>query len=170
MTVPELLKHFEHLVVKVLMFMMALVVLLATLELGYILVKDVITPPILILEIDELLEIFGMFMLVLIGIELFESIQIYHEERIIRVEVVVMVAIIAVARKVIILDYKTLTSLTLLEVGIGILSLGLTYMLLKSRRLPFLNARLRDSTSHRDEPEGVDISRQADEKQSQRES
>jgi uncharacterized membrane protein (DUF373 family) len=170
MTVPELLKHFEHFVVKVLMFMMALVVLLATVELGYILVKDVITPPILILEIDELLEIFGMFMLVLIGIELFESIQIYHEERIIRVEVVVMVAIIAVARKVIILDYKTLTSLTLLEVGIGILSLGLTYMLLKSRRLPFLNARLRGGTSHQDAPEGVGMSRQADEKQSQSES
>jgi uncharacterized membrane protein (DUF373 family) len=144
----EFWRQFEHLVVKVLLFMMAIVVLLSTLELGYILAKDILTPPVLILEIDELLEIFGMFMLVLIGLELFESIQVYHEDRIIRVEVVIMVAIIAVARKVITLDYKSLSSFTLLEVGIGILCLGLTYLLLKMRRFPFMNPRLKTPGDH----------------------
>jgi uncharacterized membrane protein (DUF373 family) len=136
MNMPEFFQGFEHLVVKALKFMMAIVVFLATLELGYILAKDILTPPILLLEIDELLEIFGMFMLVLIGLELFETIQVYHQHRIIRVETVILVAIIAVARKVIILDYKSLSSLTLLEVGVGILCLGLTYLLFKTKRLP----------------------------------
>jgi uncharacterized membrane protein (DUF373 family) len=135
MNMPELIQRFEHIVVKALLFMMAIVVFLATLELGYILAKDILTAPILILEIDELLEIFGMFMLVLIGLELFESIQAYHQDRIIRVETVIVVAIIAVSRKVIILDYKSLSSLTLLEIGVGILCLGLTYLLLKTNRL-----------------------------------
>ena len=140
MKMTDLFQKFEHFVVRALLLMMAIVVLLATLELAYILMKDIVNPPILILEIDELLEIFGMFMLVLIGLELFESIQVYHKDRIIRVEVVVMVAIIAVSRKVIILDYKSLSSFTLLHVGIGILCLGLTYMLLGTRRLPFLRS------------------------------
>jgi uncharacterized membrane protein (DUF373 family) len=143
MKMTDLLKKFEHLVVKTLLVMMAIVVFLATLELGYILIKDIVNPPILILEIDELLEIFGMFMLVLIGLELFESIQVYHKDRIIRVEVVIMVAIIAVSRKVIILDYKSLSSFTLLQVGVGILCLGLTYMLLKVRRWPFKESPFR---------------------------
>lgn len=132
----DVFQRFEHTIIKILLFMMAIVVFLATLELGYILIKDFLTPPILLLEIDELLEIFGMFMLVLIGLELFESIQIYDQQRIIRVETVIVVAIIAVARKVIILDYKSLTSLTLLEIGIGILCLGVTYLLVKLKRRP----------------------------------
>ncbi|MFC1835523.1 phosphate-starvation-inducible PsiE family protein [Thermodesulfobacteriota bacterium] len=147
MKMTDLLQKFEHLVVKTLLVMMAIVVFLATLELCYILIKDIIKPPILILEINDLLEIFGMFMLVLIGLELFESIQVYHKDRIIRVEVVIMVAIIAVSRKVIILDYKSLSSFTLLQVGVGILCLGLTYMLLKVKRWPFTKSLFRSPRS-----------------------
>jgi uncharacterized membrane protein (DUF373 family) len=120
------------------MLMMAIVVFLATVELAYVLVKDIISPPMFLLNIDELQELFGMFMLVLIGLELFESIQIYHQQRVVRVEIVILVAIIAVARKVIILDYKSLSTLTLLEFGVGILCLSLTYLFLKARRLPFM--------------------------------
>lgn len=141
MDMPEILRRFEHLVVKSLMLMMAIVVFLATVELAYILVKDIISPPMFLLNIDELQEIFGMFMLVLIGLELFESIQIYHQQRVVRVEIVILVAIIAVARKVIILDYKSLSTLTLLEFGVGILCLALTYLLLRTRRLPFMEPR-----------------------------
>jgi uncharacterized membrane protein (DUF373 family) len=138
MNVSTLWQRFENLVVKALMFMMAIVVLLATVELGYVLIKDIVTPPLLILEIDEILDIFGMFMLVLIGLELFETIQVYQEERIIRVEVVILVAILAVARKVIILDYKSLSSLTLLEMGAAILGLSVAYLVLKTGRFPFM--------------------------------
>jgi hypothetical protein len=50
--------------------MMAGVVLLATVELALLIGKDVLTPPLFLLELDELLELFGQFLLVLIGIEL----------------------------------------------------------------------------------------------------
>lgn len=127
----NLLKKFEHIVVTSLMLMMGIVVLLATLELAWILIKDIISPPILLLEIDELLELFGLFLLVLIGVELFETIQTYYLERVIRVEVVVTVAIIAISRKVIILDYKSLSSFTFLDVGGVILALAIAYYLIK---------------------------------------
>ncbi len=141
MKMTDFFQKFEQFVVRALLVMMAIVVFLATLELGYLLIKDIVKPPILILEIDELLEIFGMFMLVLIGLELFESIQVYHKDRTIRVEVVVIVAIIAVSRKVIILDYKSLSSFTFLDVGVGILCLGLTYLLVKVRLSHLLELR-----------------------------
>ena len=50
--------------------MMVVVVLLSTIELGWIIIRDIVTAPVILLEIDELLEIFGFFLLVLIGIEL----------------------------------------------------------------------------------------------------
>jgi hypothetical protein len=47
--------------------MMAIVLGLATLDLAWLIVKDIVTPPLFLLSIDELLEIFGLFMLVLLN-------------------------------------------------------------------------------------------------------
>jgi uncharacterized membrane protein (DUF373 family) len=131
MGLSNLMKKFENVVVMALILMMGLVVALAAVELAWILIKDIMTPPMFLLDIEELLELFGLFLLVLIGIELFETIQTYYLERIIRVEVVVTVAIIAISRKVIILDHKTLSSFTFLDVGGVILALAIAYYLIK---------------------------------------
>ena len=69
----ERLARFQNVVLLVLTWLMALVVLLATAELFYIIAREVATPPLLFLEIDQLLNIFGHFLLVLIGIELLET-------------------------------------------------------------------------------------------------
>lgn len=69
------LKFFGKLIVFALVGMMALVVALATIELGWIIVKDIITPPIFLLDSNELLDIFGLFLLVLVGIELLDTIK-----------------------------------------------------------------------------------------------
>ncbi len=127
----ERLTRFQNAILMVLTWMMALVVLLATLELFYIIVSDIATPPLVLLEIDELLEIFGYFLLVLIGVELLETFKIYLEENVINVQVVLLVAIIAIARKVIILDVKGLPSMTLFGIGVIIVSLSAGYYLVK---------------------------------------
>lgn len=118
------LKRFEKVIVVSLMGMMALVVLISTVELGWIIIQDIISPPLFFLELDELLGIFGFFLLILIGIELLETIKIYVKDHLIRVEVVLLVAIIAVARKVITLDLKDITDFKL--VGIAALIVALT--------------------------------------------
>ena len=107
----DLLKKFEKLLVKLLMLLMALVLGLATVDLGWIVLQDVITPPVFVLEVSELLDIFGLFMLVLIGIELLDTImKTYLAHGMPHYEVVLSVAIIAIARKVIILDLKEWTA------------------------------------------------------------
>jgi len=75
------LEKFEEAISRALLLMMAAVVLLTTIELAWILVKDVLTPPVFLLEIEEILELFGLFLLVLIGIELMHSVKIFIKRR-----------------------------------------------------------------------------------------
>jgi len=111
--------------------MVAVVLILAVLELGYMLVVDILKPPLLILDISEILDLFGLFMLVLIGIELLETMEIYIREQVIHVEVVFTVALIAVARKVIILDVKKMPADTLFAIGVIIIALSSGFFLIQ---------------------------------------
>ena len=128
------LKWFERLVVLALVAMMAVIILLSTVELGWIIIQDIITPPYVLPGITELLDIFGFFLLILIGIELLETIRAYLVEHIIHVEIVLEVALIAVARKVIILDIKEYPSLTILAIGALILALSVAFLLERRAR------------------------------------
>jgi uncharacterized membrane protein (DUF373 family) len=123
----QYLESFERIITRILLVMMAVVVLLATIEVIWFIIEDVLTPPLLVLEVWELLDLFGMFLLVLIGLELLHSVKIYIEHREIHVESVLAVALIAVARKVIILDPKDQSEGTLLGIAAMVLALVLGY-------------------------------------------
>jgi uncharacterized membrane protein (DUF373 family) len=127
----NLIRKFEKLIIKTLTVMMLLVVFLSTVELGWVLVREIVTIPYIFLEISQLLEIFGLFLLVLIGIELLETIKTYLSENIIRVEVVFLVAIIAISRKVIIMEFGAQDSIRLLGIAAIILALSVGYYLFK---------------------------------------
>ena len=130
----SIIKCFERYIIMSLVVMMAVVLLLSTLELGWIIIKDVITPPVLFLDIDELLDIFGLFMLVLIGIELLDTIaKSYMSESTDHTQIVMAVAIIAISRKVIILDVKELSGLSLVGIAAIILALSVGYFLIKRK-------------------------------------
>ena len=128
------LEKFEHFITRALLVMMAVVVLLATVELAYLLVKDVLTPPLFLLELDELLELFGVFLLVLIGIELLHTMKVYIVEHAIHLETILLVALIAIARKIITLEPKDLPEGALLGIGVVVLSLTLGYYLVRRSR------------------------------------
>jgi uncharacterized membrane protein (DUF373 family) len=125
------MKKFERFVIFLLMALMALVVFLSVIELSWIVLRNMISPPFILLKIDQLLEIFGLFLLVLIGIELLDTIKAYIQENMVHAEVVLMVAIIAISRKVIILDIKKIASATLMGIGVVIIALSIGYYLVK---------------------------------------
>lgn len=128
----DVLKRLERIIVQVLMVLMACVLVLATGDLAWIILKDMASSPILLLSVDELLEVFGLFMLVLIGIELLETImKTYLTQGEPHYEVVLSVAIIAIARKVIILDLKVVDSLSLMGIAAIVLALAGGYYLMK---------------------------------------
>ena len=127
----RLLERFEEIISRALLLMMAAVVLLTTIELGWILVKDVLTPPVLLLEIGEILELLGLFLLVLIGIELMHSVKIFIKRREIHLEAMLVVALVAVARKVIVLEPKELAPEAVLGLAALALALTIGYYLVK---------------------------------------
>ena len=127
----KFLKKFEHYVILGLLAMMVLVVFLGTLELVLVLVKEMLKPPKFLLNIEEMLTVFGFFLMILIGLELIETMKIYLSDESVHVEIIFLVAIIAITRKVIILDVKSLAPLTLLGIAAIILALAFGYYALK---------------------------------------
>jgi uncharacterized membrane protein (DUF373 family) len=111
--------------------MMTLVVFASTVRLGWWLVVQLIEPPFLMYSVDKLFVIFGFFLMILIGIELLESLKAYISEDKIHVEVIFTIALIAVARKVITLDITKLPELILLGIGAIIVALSVGYLLIK---------------------------------------
>lgn len=127
-------KLFERLIVGSLIVMMVIVILLSTFQLGRILILDIFTPPNYLLDITELLDLFGFFMLILIGVELLETIRAYLDDHQVHVEIVLEVALIAVARKVVIVDVKEYSPNTLLAIAAIVISLAGAYYLQKRAR------------------------------------
>jgi uncharacterized membrane protein (DUF373 family) len=130
----KFLKIFERIVVISLIIMMVIVILLSTIGLGRTLVLDIVTPPNFFLNIAELLDIFGFFMLILIGVELLETIRAYLNDHQVHVEIVLEVALIAVARKIVIIDVKEYSPLTLLAIAAIVITLSSAYYLQKRAR------------------------------------
>jgi uncharacterized membrane protein (DUF373 family) len=129
------LRAFERVIVAGLILLMTAVLLLSTMDLGWMIVQDILTPPVVLLQVEELLDIFGFFLLVLIGVELLETIKAYFDEQVVHVEVVLEVAMIAIARKVITLEVKDLPSLTLVGIAAIIAALAIAFFFVK-RTIP----------------------------------
>ena len=127
----EYLHKFERVVIATLILMLALVVLLSVLELGWVLIRDISKPPIFILEIRELLELFGLFLLVLIGIELLETMKKYYTKGRVDLDVIISVSLIALGRKIITMDPKAYDPMTLVGIAAIILALFLGYWVIK---------------------------------------
>jgi uncharacterized membrane protein (DUF373 family) len=131
-----LFEKVRSLIIKTIIVLMTVTVIFSTLDLAWVIIKDLITPPTFLLDIKELKEIFGLFLLVLIGLELVESMRAYLVEHAIHaeVEIVLLIAVIAVARKIIIMDLDEASFQTLLGIASIILALAGGYYLLRRTR------------------------------------
>jgi uncharacterized membrane protein (DUF373 family) len=127
------LRTFEHTIIRSLICMMACIIFIATIELLWLLIKDIVSPPIFFLEIEELLDIFGFFLLILIGIELLETIKAYLQDKVVHSEIVLEVALIAIARKVIILDFKQYNGTVILGIAALIVAISAAYYIVRRK-------------------------------------
>ncbi|HKL09567.1 MAG TPA: phosphate-starvation-inducible PsiE family protein [Bacteroidales bacterium] len=127
----KLARKVEKIIIYSLIVMMAGILILATVELGYYLIRTILSSDYLLIDLNDLMDLFGVFMLVLIGIELLDTIKVYLHSNIVHVEVVVLVAIIALARKVIALKTENMSGDKIIGIAVLIVALGLTYYLIK---------------------------------------
>ena len=140
----RILRRFERVIVLTLMVFMMLTILFSTIELGVILCKDLLNAPIMLLNVQEVVQLFGLILMVVIGLELLETIRAYLSDHVIHVEVVLLVALVAVARKVIILDYKELSADMLLAISALVISLSAGFFIVRRA----LNGESRSKTPH----------------------
>lgn len=122
--------------VKVLAILMTLVIIWGILDVVWVLYQRLMTPPIFLLNINDILATFGAFMAVLIAIEIFANIVIYLEYRMIHLKLVISTALMAAARKIIVLDLKVHDYTTGIALGIVILALGVAYWLVGLNEKP----------------------------------
>lgn len=117
----------------IVLILMTIIVAISIVELGIVLYVDLFDPTdgVLFLEIDELFRIFGFFFIILIGFELVETVEMYFKDNVIHAEVVLLVAVIAVSRKVILLDLEKYDPLAIIGLGIIIIALGACYWFIK---------------------------------------
>jgi uncharacterized membrane protein (DUF373 family) len=94
-------------------------------------VKTVIyLSPHFLVAVDQMLQMFGLFLIILLGLELLEMVKAFFQEDVIHVEVVLIVALIALARKVIILELHEPTAGILAGMAALILSVAGSYRLI----------------------------------------
>ncbi len=110
----RIIKQFERLVVLVLMLLLMVVVTLVIVELIWVLLRDLSVLRERLLRVEEMFELFGFFLMVLIGMELITTLKGYIAAGVFHVEVVLEVALVALAQKVIILDLSRASGISVL--------------------------------------------------------
>jgi len=119
--------------IRVLAVLMVAVILWGVGDVVYIIYARLLTPPFLLLDINDIFFTFGAFMAVLIAVEIFINIRLYLGTNVFPVQLVVATALMAISRKVIVLDFDTLTPMYLLGIAATTLALGITYWLLSRK-------------------------------------
>ncbi len=122
--------------IRVLALLMVFVILWGVVDVVYIIYERLITAPVMLLNINDIFYTFGAFMAVLIAVEIFINIRLYLGTNVFPVQLVVATALMAIARKVIVLDFDALTPMYLLGIAATTLALGITYWLLNPKGHP----------------------------------
>jgi uncharacterized membrane protein (DUF373 family) len=90
-------------------------------------------PPFGLLNVNDILATFSTFMVVLIAVEIFVNIVLYLRDEVLQVKLVLATALMAIARKVIVLDYKITEPEYVLATAAVIFSLSIGYWLVSKK-------------------------------------
>ena len=133
--VMSLSERFEQLIAAVLGVIIAVVILLALWELIRLVIDTLLLQHQNVLAHSVFQKLFGAILTLLIAMEFQHSIikVIERREHIIQTKIVVLIALLALARKFIILDLSTTSPAMILALSFGVLVLGGVYWLIEQR-------------------------------------
>ncbi|WP_290920787.1 phosphate-starvation-inducible PsiE family protein [Halodesulfovibrio sp.] len=126
----NLLEKNIRLAVKCLAILMTFVIIWGIFDVVWVLYQRILEPPFMLLNIHDILATFSAFMAVLIAIEIFANITMYLREDVLHVRMVVATALMAAARKIIVLDLEYTNAQDIAAIGLVVLCLGVTYWFL----------------------------------------
>ncbi|MEQ9551303.1 MAG: phosphate-starvation-inducible PsiE family protein [Coleofasciculus sp. G3-WIS-01] len=124
------IEQVEGIVSKILSLVMIAVILVAMFDLIIVLSKQLLVEPVGFFN-ESLFEVFGLFLNVLIALEILENITAYLRKHVVQVELVIVTSLIAVARKIIILNLEKTGGIEIIGLALAILSLSISYWIIR---------------------------------------
>jgi uncharacterized membrane protein (DUF373 family) len=125
-----------HIAVRFLAILMTLVILWSVADVVFVIYKRVIASPYFLMNVSDILAIFGSFMTVLIAIEIFINITLYIKRDVLPIKLVIATALMAISRKVIMLDFKDIDPAYIFAIAAVVVALGMTYWLITYKPQP----------------------------------
>ncbi len=131
----KFIESMEIIVSKVLTLSMIAVILFAVFDLVVFISEKLFFAPHPLFK-ESLFEIFGLFLNILIALELLENITAYLHKHVFSLELVIVTSLIAVARKIIIYDLDKKGGEALVGLALAIFALSISYWIISSRKKP----------------------------------
>ncbi len=113
--------------IKILAILMVLVIFWGVGDVLYVMYKNLMAEPFMLLNLTDIFKTFAAFLAVLIAIEIYQNIVLYLSSNVIPLKLVLATALMAIARKVIIIDFKELTPMYIFSIAAVVLALGIAY-------------------------------------------
>lgn len=126
----DFLEDIEVIISKILSLAMVALIISATGHLLVFLFKELLFDPDLIFK-NTLFEIFGLFLNLLIALELLENISAYLRKHVIQVELVIVTSLIAVARKIILFNLDKKSGIDLMGLALALFALSISYWIIR---------------------------------------
>lgn len=130
-----LYQKFEHASILILSGIIAVIVAFSIWHLALRVLASILTSGFDPTDYDVFQAVFGMIFTVIIALEFKRSLLVVAERQtsVVQARAVVLIALLAVVRKLIILDLKTTDALQLLALAAAILALGIVYWLVRDQ-------------------------------------
>lgn len=129
-------QRFESIVALLLTLLIGLIIVVAVYRLAAGIVTDLLLGALDPLDHAVFQAVFGEIMTVLIALEFNHTLHyvVTRQQSVVQTQVVLLIALLALARKFIVLDLQTMASGTMLGLAGATLALGVTYWLIRQRR------------------------------------
>lgn len=121
----------ENIVAKILSIILLVVIFVSLYDLVVVLGQELLFTEANKFFDRSIIKIFGLFLDILIALELLANITVYLGNHHLQAELVIITSLIAVARKIIIFDFEKYTSNDLMALAIAIFCLSISYILVK---------------------------------------
>ena len=135
MKIHVVFKLFETILLIGILLTLSVTLLLAFIDITHVIYTKIMAPPTFVVDAQGLMELFSLILILLIGLELIETVKAYLDDGALHVELVLLVAIIAIARKVVVWDFDKYSHVELYSLSAMVLALAVSYFLVKHTAL-----------------------------------
>jgi len=133
--IEEGILGFKKIIIYTLMVSLCVTISAVTISMLWLMGEFLVNSDFIIVDKADILGFLGFFLLIIIGIELLDTLIVYTKKHVVKVEIVILVAITAAARELIVQNYETVQPLLLAGIGGILVSAAVTYFLVRRVRI-----------------------------------